>query len=330
MLARKNFARGFQEYSFVPTRGRGRPEPTLPVGSHAVEILARAREWLAKQGGRRFFLFLHLYDVHSDYAAEPEHRARFARPYAGPVDGTSRQLHAYLKRTEGEPAWGPEDARHLIDLYDAEIRQIDAALGEFFAHLESSGLAGETALLVTSDHGEEFLERGGVLHGPSLHREVLHVPLLLAGPGIPRGARLRGEASPVDLFPTLARLLGVGVPPGLEGIDLGAAWREPAAWPAERAVFAESRQWPGVEEGDFRGSIRAGPWSLHLDQRSGTQRLFQLAEDPAELRDAAAEHPELVRRLRTQLDEFLAGARTLEAEPLGDDELKALQALGYQ
>jgi arylsulfatase A-like enzyme len=330
MLARKNFARGFEAYAFVPTRGRGRPEPTLPAGSHAVEILGLAREWLERHGERRFFLFLHLYDVHSDYEAPPEFRARFARPYAGSVDGTSKQLHAYLARTEGEPDWGAEDARHLVDLYDAEIRQLDGALGEFLAYLESSGLAGETALVLTSDHGEEFLEHGGVLHGPTLHREVLHVPLLLAGPGIPAGARLRGEASPVDLFPTLARLLGVDVPPGLEGIDLAAAWREPARWPPERAVFSEARQWPGAEEGAFRASIRAGPWTLHLDRKSGAAELFQLEQDPAELADAARANPELVRRLRAELDAFLAQARALEAEPLAEDELKALQALGYQ
>jgi arylsulfatase A-like enzyme len=331
MLARKNFASGFQQYDFVPTRGRGRPEPTLPVGSHAVEILARARSWLAENRARRFFLFLHIYDVHTDFEAAPAFRAQFERPYDGVVDGTSKQLHAYLKRTEGEPDWGPEDARHLVDLYDAEIRQIDGALGEFFAHLESSGLARETALVLTSDHGEEFLEHGGVLHGPTLHREALHVPLLVAGPGIPRGARFRGEASPVDLFPTLARMLGVSAPPGLEGIDLAAAWREPAAWPAERAVFAEARNWPGMEEGDFRGSIRAGPWTLHFDKRTGGQQLFQLEQDPAELHDASRENPDLVRRLQAELDAFLASARApLEAEPLGKEELQALQALGYQ
>jgi len=331
MLNRQSFGRGFRQYDFVPTRVRGRPEPTLPVGSYAVEILARAREWLAKNRASRFFLFLHLYDVHSDYEAEPAFRAQFARPYTGVADGTSRQLHAYLERTEGEPAWGPADAQHLVDLYDAEIRQLDAALAGFLTFLDDSGLARETLVVLTSDHGEEFLEHGGVLHGTTLHREVLHVPLLLAGPGIPGGTRYRGEVSPVDLFQTLTGLLGASTPPGLEGIDLAAAWREPAAWPPERAVFSEARNWPGIEEGDFRGSVREGPWTLHFDKKSGVQQLFQLEQDPAELHDAAREHPDLVQRLQGELDAFLASGRApLEAEPLGEEELKALQALGYQ
>ena len=331
MLSRKNFARGFQVYDFVPTRGRGRPEPTLPLGSHASEILARAQEWLAENRARRFFLFLHLYDVHSNYEAAPEFRAQFARPYDGVVDGTTKQLHAYLGRNEGEPDWGPQDARHLVDLYDAEIRQLDGALAGFFAFLESSGLARETALALTSDHGEEFLEHGGVLHGPTMHREALHVPLVFAGPGIAGGTRYRGQASPVDLFPTLTRLLGVSTPPGLEGIVLPVAPQEQMEWPPARAVFSESRQWPGAEEGDFRGSIRAGPWALHVDQRSGTQQLFQLEQDPAELRDASRENPDVVRELRSELDAYLANARAaLEAEPLDKEELEALQALGYQ
>jgi arylsulfatase A-like enzyme len=186
-------------------------------------------------------------------------------------------------------------------------------------------------LVLTSDHGEEFLEHGAVLHGRALYREILHVPLILAGPGIPRGARYGGEVSPVDLVPTLLGALDLEAPAGVEGIDLSAAWRDPGAWPPRRAVFSETRSWAGSEQGDFRARIRRGPWTLDLDQRSGKRRLFHLEEDPAELADASSRHPDVARELWSELEGYLAGTRgPLESTPASQEELEALQALGYR
>ena len=71
------------------------------------------------------------------------------------------------------------------------------------AALRDRELLADTLLVITSDHGEEFLEHGGVLHGRTHYQEVLHIPMILRGPSIPAGERIRTPVSLVDLVPTL-------------------------------------------------------------------------------------------------------------------------------
>ncbi len=320
MMRKVGFPRGFESYEY-------QHEPPRP---DAPEILAAALDWMQRQGDRRFFLFLHLYDVHSDYSPGREYKKRFERPYGGAVRGINEELRGYCTLPAEERTWSQEDAEHLIDLYDAEIRQLDDTLAEFFGSLRSSGLLDRTVLAVTSDHGEEFLEHAGVLHGPTLHTEVLRVPLLLVGPAVPRGARFPGAASPVDLFPTFTSLLAVPAPPGLEGTDLTRAWREHGAWPRERAVFAETSSWIGSEEDAYRVAIRRGDYALHYDREREERRLYHRHEDPGEHRDVAGREPERLRELSLELEAFLEELQVLEdTRVISPEEAAELEALGY-
>ena len=330
LLRKHGFPRGFVLYDVLNPRERAGADSAAGARASAPTIVARARAWLQARPERRFFLLLHLYDLHTDYAPRPEYLARFERPYSGTVTGTTTELRDYMMRAPGTRELGPEDARRLIDLYDAEIRQLDDAVAGLFATLDELGLAEDTLLVVTSDHGEEFLDHGDVLHGKTLHPEMVQVPLILVGPGVPRGARIRGQVSPVDLFPTIATLLGVSRPDGLEGLDLSAAWRAPAAWPPQRALFAETRSWPGHAEGSLHAAIRKDSWALHYDHLSGEKRLFHHDQDPGELTDLAARDPERVEALWRELEAFLANAKELEDQPISEEELEELRALGYR
>src|SRR4029450_2078613 len=137
-----------------------------------------------------------------------------------------------------------EHVRHLRALYDAELQGWDAELGRLLAGLRDAGVADDTIVVVTADHGEEFQEHGHLKHATHLYDEVLRVPLVIAGPGIsPR--RVPEQAAGGDLAPALAAvvdlmrpvlgLLGRPVPPGGPGADLLAA--RPAA-----AALSETRK----------------------------------------------------------------------------------------
>ena len=330
LLRKHDFPRGFARYKLIAPAGKSWGASRNADSCSAPKILESAGEWMRANSRQRFFLFLHIYDVHADYSPLPEYLALFERPYSGPANGTTTQLQEYMLRPPGGEEWGSQEALRLIDLYDAEIRQLDDALARFFASLEELGVANETLLIVTSDHGEEFLDHGDVLHGQTLHTEVVHVPLILVGPGVPRGARFRGQVSPVDLFPTSTALLGLSALDGLEGLDLSSAWRAPSAWPAERALYSETRSWSGSPEGSLRGMIQRGPYALHYDRLSGKQQLFWHEDDPRELTDIAERDPQRVQALWRELEAFLAGAQELEDSPMTEDELKELQALGYR
>ena len=108
--------RGFAEHERFQEGGRNR----------GAEITRAALEWLEREGGQPFFLFLHYYDVHSPYAPEPDTAALFTRPYEGPIDGTTAQL---VEVRKGALTVGPDDLQRLSDLYDAEVRQVDLELG---------------------------------------------------------------------------------------------------------------------------------------------------------------------------------------------------------
>ena len=311
--------RGFQEFRYVPE--------VVEQRAPCSEIVDQALEWLRRHREEKLFLFVHSYDVHSDYASLPEHEQQFVSPRAGRADGTTAQLLAFRA---GEVALSVADAPHLVDLYDAGIRQMDAEVRRLVEGLHREGLAESTLLVVTSDHGEEFFEHGGVLHGRTQYEEVTHVPLILAGPGIAGGRRISTPVSLLDVMPTLLARSGVPRPPGLDGEDLGpllVGKRVPGL--EARALFGEADHNNVVQ--DMTRSVRYLTHKLHVDRVLGTAALYDLGSDPAERTDLARERPEIVRDLRQRLDRF----RQLRPEVAptrvtpSPGEVEKLRSLGY-
>lgn len=207
------FARGFEEWSDTPYALDTDVERTLRAG---LDSLARVG------AGERFFLFLHTYSVHDPYDPPPGYRNL---PWLGPrpagaFDPTGPNLAAH---NEHRVAATPETIEWFRGLYDAGVRYLDDQLAVFFAELERTGLADETVVILTSDHGEEFGEHGHLAHTQA-YPECLRIPLLVVAPG--RGAaRVARLVETVDFAPTIYELTGVAAPPDLPGrsraADLG-------------------------------------------------------------------------------------------------------------
>lgn len=314
----QRLAVGFDTVDRVPHTGAGTAD----------QVVRKALTWLDElEGGSLFFLFLHFSDVHSDYAPRPAYRRLFDEPYDGIADGRGSQL-ADVRR--GRIQLSPDDARHLVNLYDAGIRQLDADLDRLFRELARRGRLENTVTLVTSDHGEEFLEHGGVLHGHTLHQELVRVPLLLWGPGIPSGLRVREPVSLVDVFPTLAAMAKVPVPEGLEGVDLRRFLEASPSPTSVRALFAETDSWYGQPPGASWRSIRLGSHSFHRDPSTGGAALYDLREDPLEQRDVSREDPDRLEELRELLDRFIeTGSAPPAVGVLSEMEKQELRELGY-
>lgn len=316
----RSFDRGFQDFMYEP--------PAKSANGSTQKILEGAIPWMKEHANERFFLFLHFYDVHSDYNPLPEFRKQFVRMYSGDVNGETAQLRAYRKGDRTLP-WDAPDARHLVDLYDAGIRQFDTQVAELFEHLETTGLGEKTLVILTSDHGEEFLEHGGVLHGRTLHQELVHIPLIMRGPGVPAGNRVGGNASLVDIMPTALSLLGFDVPEQCEGLDLSQSWRSGASFD-ERLVYSEADKWLAQEPGNKRRAVRRGDFKLLYDHATGKRSVFDLSQDPNEMGDLSAEKEALVKVLWGELERFMAGKTELdETVEMSDEEMKELEDLGY-
>ena len=333
--------RGFQQFDYIP-EWSAEKRATVDSGP---AITNEAIEWLSHVEQRPFFLFLHYYDVHSDYAPQPEFRRLFADGYDGPVDGTSGQL---LKIRAAAIRLGPKDVQHLVDLYDGEIRQLDTQLSRVLRFLDEHHYTENTLVAVTADHGEEFMEHGGVLHGRTCYQEVLAVPLFMRGPGVPRGVRVTQPVSLVDLMPTVLSLMAAPLPERRDGISLRPYWERPAGPFPDRVAFAEaflSRQSAaladflrtppaGAEPGNVQpgttGMVRSGADKFCLNPLSQRNELYDLRTDPGEQVDLSAREPDRAQRLRGLLEGFVQHAVVPGASvTLSQEQLERLRQLGY-
>jgi len=168
----------------------------------ADRITDRAIDWLRHMRDERFFLYLHYIDPHDAYAPPPESLA--TNPFVRSPDevvSTQRIDDLFLGKS---PLEGEEELERIRRMYAAEVYFTDRNLGRLFQALASLGLDGETLVVVTADHGEEFFEHGGWRHGLTLYDEVLRVPLILRFPD----RRYAGSVVPerielLDLLPTI-------------------------------------------------------------------------------------------------------------------------------
>jgi arylsulfatase A-like enzyme len=281
------------------------PDGATRSGGDTVAVLER---WLPELDGQPLFVWVHVYDAHAPYDPPGE----FAAPYEGQIAGDG----------------GNEDLQRAR--YRGEVSYVDAELGKLFEREPfRSGIVG-----VTADHGEILVAHGMSFNHHELYSDTMHVPLILAWPGAPAGARVPRPVAQSDLGRTL--------------LDLAAhADVEFPGTSLLRAIEAPERDTDplfGLAENGFSASVRFQGWYLilHLlEHRKGDTdgmfalhelELFHLAVDPGCANELSAAEPQQVRKLRELLVRWLASARdtgwatvaNLDAEDLAD-----LVALGY-
>lgn len=318
-LASHGLERGFRHFEAVEYV-QGRREGS-PVSESAIRWLeSRDRE-------KRFLLMVHYMDVHSDYASMPRYEEMFVEAYDGEFTGETRQLY---RVAEGALQPDAGDLRHLRNLYDAGVRQVDDQLGELIEYLRGEGLLEDSILVVTSDHGEEFFEHGGVIHGFTQFQEVIRIPLIFHGPGVAAGGRDANPSSLIDVMPTALELLDVPPPVGIDGVSLLGT----TSMNDHRLLFYEADvtfppPGPGPVPAGPHRAVRRGRFKFHLRTDVQGYLLYDLATDPAEQRDVAVDHPEVVAGLREILEDYLAEAPDSREREFSEEELDRLRSLGY-
>ena len=341
------FARGFDHFERFYDQDADpmlvRPEHVIKLPAH--EVFAAVRRNVEKDGRRPFFAYVHLLDPHGPYQPPAADLARFADPdYDGMITGSVKDF-ARLERFRDHPA----DLAHFRALYDAEVSSTDRALGELVDWLDATDQMANTHLVITADHGEEFMEHGGTGHSLELYDESVRVPLLWIGPGIPRGRRVDRLAGLVDVVPTLLDVLDIALPEvEFQGRSLRPLWEEeprPAGW--RPALFLEglgegpagSRE-PGVARGLVTETHKILATGCVVG-RPGCDsfEIFDLIDDPGEQdgRRVTADDPALSPEERQLLRLYqrqeaqalrLAPSSGLQAE-LPPEDLERLKSLGY-
>jgi arylsulfatase A-like enzyme len=312
--------------------------------------VAALMKWMADPARGRFLALVHTYQVHAPYVPPRDEASRFTDPgYDGPLRG---RYERYLELPpavawaggvgadywEGMLDFTEEDVAYLSDLYDAEIAYTDRALRPLLEALLTGERAADTALVVLSDHGEEFLDHGKYQHD-QVFEELVHVPLLVRLPSVLERGGWRGRVEApvelVDVAPTVAELLGVdGSVHGWSGRSLVGLMRPPVgegaagsrgtpapgggagarAEAGERARFSELVVGPGPKR--YRSVTWQGWKYIHahqVDVDVSWEWLFDLRADPEErVNHIEAEDGESAGMRRLLRDRLAAHTRACE------------------
>ncbi len=175
-------------------------------------ITKKPISWLETRQGK-FFLWLHYMDVHHPYLPPAKYVSELCSQSV-----SQQQMKVLWRKMLKKPSeLSPSDRTTLINLYDATIRYTDDTIGLLLDKLKNH--LDNTIVIVTADHGEEFGEHGRFGHG-ALYEELLHVPLIIAGPGVKSGTLVKQQVSLIDLAPTIVDLIGIVSIPDFCGTSL--------------------------------------------------------------------------------------------------------------
>ncbi|MBM4392756.1 MAG: sulfatase [Deltaproteobacteria bacterium] len=283
--------------------------------------LPPALDWLGKNRDRRFFLFLHGYDVHGQHPLLGLTPRDAVPDYQGTLDGSIeeqarlRELGLAAIQKPGDDAdltgtLSAEDARFLLAVYDRKVRQMDQHFGTFVAQLRALDLLDRSIIVVFSDHGEEFMEHKYIDHGATLCQHQLHVPLMIRFPGYARRHDVKTPVRTIDIFPTIFDALDLAGPSGVDGRSLLPLLR---GQPLDLPVYAETDYRLFVH----RRMARADTRKLLLDLEDGQRELFDLAADPGETRDLSSSEARAAYELEQALRGWMERTRTNPQDYLG-------------
>jgi arylsulfatase A-like enzyme/Tfp pilus assembly protein PilF len=259
----------------------------------ANEVADAATRWLSRAGEGPFFAWLHFYDPHAPYDPPPPYNERFA----------------------GRP-------------YDGEIAFTDAQVGRVVEALRASGRDRDTVVMVVADHGEGLGDHHELTHAVLTYQSTMRVPFIVNGPGVPNAAVVRTRVATIDIVPTALGLLGVNADPSLLGRDLRPLMngRSIASDPLyQESLFGRLNcHWAAL-----RGWVK-DDWKLII---GAEPELYDLAGDPGELRNLAADEPDRVRRmtddLRRGLQRLAPGGDRAQPRAINAEQEERLRSLGY-
>lgn len=299
--------------------------------------LRQVLQWIEANRSLPFFLFFHTYAVH-DYAwDDPDYVLRFdpGRAERGSLwEGFAKDPKGtVLDGTLMDP--GAQKQR-LDNMYLAGIRLADDKLKELIKGLESAGDLDNTLLIITSDHGEELLERGNIQHGNTLYEEQTRVPLIIRPPKGALACRVPDLVEIVDVAPTVLEYLDIPRPREMQGASLLPFIRSSRTARGKSIVFSE------VDFSSNLYTLRTKEWKIinnvrHRKPSLKEYELYRISSDPGETSELSEESPELeamqerLSRFRNDLERLAdsLGARKGKGSEIDPELLDALRAQGY-
>jgi arylsulfatase A-like enzyme len=278
-------------------------------------LVDHACGWFGSLGQQPFFLWLHFMDPHAPYYPKEEALSAMGERI-NPEQG--RYLNtAWLERGEERVRKHRKD---IVSLYDAGIRWVDTQIARLVEFLRGRSLWDSSILVLTADHGEEFLDHGGRSHYSSrAYQEMLHVPLLIRVPGSQKVALSEAPFSHLHLAPTVLDAMGFEAPPELAGRSYWTELHHGGAWEysvTESIGGCTNPMEPGKRMTGRVLAVQDGRYKLVIDFDRNLEDLFDLKSDPQELRALPADinKAERARMLGIALRHLEEGTRHVNRE----------------
>ena len=324
------FSAGFGHYKFINDE---RPDywganTTKQVTDKVLQFLDQGFD----PDGRNFF-YVHYLDPHDAYRSPVEYGFTEApRPDPVPLVHVYSGEEAIQTRAAEQPDYHEMATPHplppgLLDFfiaaYDEEIRYVDEQLTRILEKLQGMGVLEDSLIIVTSDHGEEFMDHGLLKHGFQLYRETVEVPLIVHGPRFLRPGRERRVVSAIDIAPTMLGISGIAVPDHMLGTNLFA---EPNGEPAMFCTHFVNQSKRGM---------RYGRWKVVEDLHEDTMEVYDLARDSRETSDLSDDLPPEWPDVWSRYQQALKRHAPRESEPrrdspeMDEETREQLKALGY-
>ncbi len=321
---RMGFERGFDRFEMTEYKSAQRVNETL-------------ESWLEEiRGADSFFVYLHYMDPHMPYFHRaPWYEGSDPSLAKGTVVGESRRTDleppaaAAVKRArKGDLEPVKKFRQEALHAYESEILYVDFMIQNALELLNWE----DAVVIVTSDHGEEFLDHGNIGHAFQLYNELLQVPMLVRLPGAdaPRG-RVEQPVSVLDVLPTARDAAGLPASAQDQGISLLPLM---AGETGEQRTFLASRLHPFLAEYRYKRAVVDGKYKLIAETPDGPRELFDLDRDSRELRNLAKERKGFVQKMFGAMQSAMEALPEFEeatAEPvtLSEEQRELLEALGY-
>jgi len=285
-------------------------------------VVERWKEEIQK--APKYFLWVHYLDPHVPYYAHEPWIKAYSADHSSYVKWAGVLVNNRTRRHLARIRKDSKARQALLDLYDSEINYCDHHLHDLITTL---ALERNSLIIITSDHGEEFLEHGGLSHGRTLYEEVVKVPLVIKLPD--DGHVIKEVDRPVsnkDIFPTILDVLRIDVPPNVGGRSLLPLIETLSQKDLVTPIYTE------LDRGRDWKSVRRNSWKFMI-KNTKDRFLFNLQTDPYETMNLLLDKPDIARELEIELNEWMNAHPPLPAlknsSILNKDKEEKLHSLGY-
>ncbi len=241
-------------------------------------INEKVDRWLdTADTGKSVFLWVHYMDVHEPYVPD----RRYIERVDGSIQASREEMFTLFKEVVlPRDASSPETVQLLRKLYQAHVSEVDSYAKQLFEILEKHEVLADSTVIVTTDHGEEFGEHGGLSHDGKMYSELVRVPQLIINPPEGKGESCNMLVSGLDLPPTILGLFGLKPHGNFQGTPLFPIPEYP-----DRGVYGEAvgKLAHKIKDTDRPAYYyREGKWKVIYRREEERWELFDLEEDPAE------------------------------------------------